>query len=333
MKLSKFDSLSYKLFYPSIKILNRKIYVSRSGAIFFDWKFSFSCVYRNPIVFFKLYSISLLSFLIRPFAEKAENNRVYGIIHSIWTAGYYHWITESLPRALILKDRCPDYIPLLPSDRYANYTDSLKLIGIEGVDFFPESSNVILRSSIVSDCPAAFGTTDPSLLIRVKKLIYKNIGIQENSNPRKIVYVSRRKARGRKIIDEERLLDSIGCANLEIICFEDFSFADQVRIMSNAKCLISIHGAALTNMLFMPSGGTVIEILPEKHGIFDYNYVRNSFKHDPCYVRLAEALNHKYFPIFGRADTPSFVGTHMSNVKLEEKSYFEIISLIDDVFI
>lgn len=330
MKFNKFGALGYKFFYPSVKKINRKIIVSRSGGVFFDWKFSFLCVYRNPIVFIKVYLISVISLLTRSLDKKDEDRKIYGIIHSIWTAGYYHWVTESLPRALVLKDFYPNYIPLLPSDRYSNYSDSLKLLGLERVDFFPKCSNVILSSSVVSECPPAFGTTDPTLLIRVKRLLYENIGISEDPNPQKIVYVSRLKARGRRIIDEENLLNALGRENLEVICFEDFSFADQIRIMSNTKCLISIHGAALTNMLFMPPGGVVIEILPEKHGIFDYNYVRNSFKHDPCYVRLAGALHHKYFPIFGQADTPFYRSTHMSNVKLDKSAYLKIISLIND---
>ena len=45
---------------------------------------------------------------------------------------------------------------------------------------------------------------------------------------------------------------------LKFIILKDIVFLHQIEIMKETKCLISIHGAGLTNMLFMPEGGSCV---------------------------------------------------------------------------
>jgi capsular polysaccharide biosynthesis protein len=71
--------------------------------------------------------------------------------------------------------------------------------------------------------------------------------------------------------------------NFRVVRTEDHSFAEQVRIASRARYLISNHGAGLTNMLFMNHGANVLEL---RHTTDRINN---------CYFTLASALNLKYF--------------------------------------
>ena len=45
-----------------------------------------------------------------------------------------------------------------------------------------------------------------------------------------------------------------------LVKFDGFSFQKQVSIMSQTDLAVSIHGAQLTNIMFIPPGGGVIEI-------------------------------------------------------------------------
>ena len=54
---------------------------------------------------------------------------------------------------------------------------------------------------------------------------------------------------------------------------EDHSFVEQVRIISSAKTVISIHGAALTLAMFMTEGGNMIEFRKKDDGINNMYYL------------------------------------------------------------
>ena len=70
----------------------------------------------------------------------------------------------------------------------------------------------------------------------------------------------------------ERLVRSLN-RTVSVVKFEGKSFGEQVGIMRNTHVLITVHGAALTNIVFMPPGGTVIEMIhPDLHAPF-YKYM------------------------------------------------------------
>jgi capsular polysaccharide biosynthesis protein len=97
------------------------------------------------------------------------------------------------------------------------------------------------------------------------------------------VYISRGKAQRRKITNEEEVIAVMKEFGFETIYFEDHSFEQQAKIAMNARYIVSNHGAGLTNMLFMGSGSSVLEL--RKRGD----------AHNNCYFALASALELKYF--------------------------------------
>ena len=67
---------------------------------------------------------------------------------------------------------------------------------------------------------------------------------------------------------------------------EDWSYEEQISYTSRASVLLSLHGAGLTHMLFMPKGSKVIEIR------LDGDSLNN------CYFSMASGLDHDYFYIY-----------------------------------
>lgn len=101
------------------------------------------------------------------------------------------------------------------------------------------------------------------------------------------IYLSRQGTRYRTIANQketEKVLDDLGFEKLET---EKLSFQEQMAIFSEAKILIGVHGAGLTNCAFMPQGSVVYElhptILPDK-SIFNY-----------CYWNLASHFGLQYY--------------------------------------
>ena len=48
---------------------------------------------------------------------------------------------------------------------------------------------------------------------------------------------------------------------VSVVEFEGISFGNQVSLMRNTRVLISVHGAALVNIVFMPPGSSLVEII------------------------------------------------------------------------
>ena len=71
-------------------------------------------------------------------------------------------------------------------------------------------------------------------------------------------------------------------AAVQLVQLEGRSLAEQMQMFSGCKLLVGLHGAGLTNMLWMPQGSQVIEIR------------RRNDSHNNCYFAMANALGHSY---------------------------------------
>jgi len=102
------------------------------------------------------------------------------------------------------------------------------------------------------------------------------------------IYISRRHAAKRRLLNEADLRPLLDLHGFEVVCMEDLTFAEQVRLSANCTVIAGLHGAGLTHMLWMPPGGRVIEIRAKGDS------------HNNCYYGLASDLGHKYFYVLSQ---------------------------------
>jgi len=80
------------------------------------------------------------------------------------------------------------------------------------------------------------------------------------------IYVTRKKNKLRHILNEEELLATIAPNCLVVDLSEKQHTAkSQALMFSKTKSLVSVHGAALANIIYMPPSAKVIEIMPIKY--------------------------------------------------------------------
>ena len=101
---------------------------------------------------------------------------------------------------------------------------------------------------------------NPFLQKQLREAIFSALNIVEVQKPFRRIYISRENARYRKIVNERELLPLLREHGYEIIYPEKKSLIEQVMLFSESKALISIHGAALTNCMFMNKESKVMEI-------------------------------------------------------------------------
>ena len=77
------------------------------------------------------------------------------------------------------------------------------------------------------------------------------------------VIINERLLRCRRLVNLIDLSQAISSLNLSyrVIHFENMTFAEQVSSLRFTRVLISIHGAGLSNIIFLQPGSTVIELM------------------------------------------------------------------------
>ncbi|MBL4655571.1 MAG: glycosyltransferase family 61 protein, partial [Bacteroidia bacterium] len=201
--------------------------------------------------------------------------------------GYYHWMAETLPRILTIKDYLKKAILLFPEEWKASgfQLESLKPFNLNKVQFLPKNSIVKIQRLLMPTHTAASGYVDDDLIKELRSLYQKYYSKKCSFNFGERIYISRSKAKKRKIVNEDQVIIVVQKYGFKVIYFEDHSLEQTVQICKNAKCMISLHGAGLTNVMFMNKGGYVLEFI-------------KSFKENPKIVptifNLSQALNINY---------------------------------------
>lgn len=202
-----------------------------------------------------------------------------------WSVGYFHWLADVLPRLFTIREQLKDLVLILPG-RYQELEfvqASLKPFIFGGIEYLDPNEVLVCRKLIVPTQTAPSGDYNEELIKEVKDLLVGFFAGGPGEPPADRVYLSRSLARKRRIGNEEDVMAVVRKFGFRIVRPEEHSFAEQIRIASRARYLVSNHGAGLTNMLFMGPGTSVLEL---RHATDRINN---------CYFSLASALQLNYF--------------------------------------
>jgi capsular polysaccharide biosynthesis protein len=204
-------------------------------------------------------------------------------ITDYWSMGHFHWLTDVLTRLFVVRERLSD-LPLLLPGKYETQDvvkASLSAFGVANVDFIKPDEFVECRSLVMPSHTAPSGHFKDEAIRGVREVLLSAYGDARDSQER--IYNSRGRTEKRRIVNEDEVAAVIRKFGFETMFAEELSFAEQVRICSRARCIVSNHGAGLTNILFMPEGGSVLELRHEADCI------------NNCYFTLSSALDLHYF--------------------------------------
>jgi capsular polysaccharide biosynthesis protein len=210
------------------------------------------------------------------------------------SSGHYHWLTEVLPRLWLIRERAPEFTLLLPDNPYVRTIglESLDLLGFEFEDIFWMRNDEFLKVSNLFHVTklARTGYLHDEIM---KELRHAFIG--EGAAGKRKVYISRADAERRKILNDDDLIRVLLDAGFEIFTRNEMDLKQQVKLFSECGVIAGIHGAGLTNCLFMREG-TVVELKKNEPTI--------------AYWHLAGSLGHKYYYYNGVPDSDqSLIGT------------------------
>lgn len=185
---------------------------------------------------------------------------------------YFHWIVESLPRLLRAEIELPDQHVLLLPHRFrqlAFVPFTLRAFPhIQRVHWVEARSKVhVARLDHVPRLPPQPPERLPDqrelaeVARRVRRLAGKKGGSQR-------IYFSRADAQSgrRRAVNEAEVIRVLRDHDFDIIHNDLAKPWEQIESSAGAEVMVGIHGAALTNVLFLPKGARLLELEhPEHH--------------------------------------------------------------------
>lgn len=188
---------------------------------------------------------------------------------------YYHWLFDSLPRLALLEAAGYDLDAieyfLLDDSKRAFQIESLARFGIGQSRLQHCSKRRVLRCErlIVPSMPALVGYP-PRWLCEYLRCRFTN---DKKAPPSRKIYISRRHARGRKLLNELEILPLLVRRGYDIVDAERLAFSEQVDLFSSAREVISVHGAGLSNIVFAPRGARVLELASPLHNNLSFHTI------------------------------------------------------------
>ncbi len=240
-------------------------------------RLAISPAYRSPAVMFKRRKAGLYTSIFHlPWAETSN----------------FHWFYDCLPRLYTLLQQIKEPINLVVNqDLPAFQLETLQFI----LKDYPHISIVyqgkkekweieqFIFPGFVTNHSSGFLPAGIAQFLREK--IWLGYQVQPQ-NARTRIYISRSKARKRRILNEDLLTPGLINLGFQVVHAEDLTYAQQVQLFYNAELIVAPHGAGLTNILFSKQCH-VLELHPAdmikphyflaaKALSFPYNYVIGS---------------------------------------------------------
>lgn len=219
-------------------------------------------------------------------------DKTVAVIASTSAHCYFHWMFDVLPRLeLLQRSQIPyDKIYLNPL-QHPFQKESFARLGIdpEKVIWATRSAHIKAKKLIVPSLAAGRVGSDlpawavPRWACDFAKSI---VGAQVPPVTNKRIYISRKQAATRTIVNESECLAALKRRGFEEVVLEKLSLQEQAELFASAECIVAPHGAGLTNLIFCRPGIRVIEI-------FSPHYVNT------CYWMLSHQLELKHQCLFG----------------------------------
>ena len=173
---------------------------------------------------------------------------------------FYHWLIEDLPLTINLLELYPDSPVLIAADHPPYVAEFLNMIGRQAIKLNDAAMvESILMVSKGKDCGWPH--------FEDLKVLKNYLPFTENFQPvisSKRIYISRKNS-SRSPSNEseiERLFESYG---FEILILEKMSLAEQIQAISSSTLIAGIHGAGLTNAVWLSKGSRVLDIVNENY--------------------------------------------------------------------
>ncbi|MGZ3370283.1 MAG: glycosyltransferase 61 family protein [Caulobacteraceae bacterium] len=199
---------------------------------------------------------------------------------------YYHWIIDAMGAASLLDRRlgpeAMDFIVNRPLNGWQKEILDLPLPGLR-VHVLPgPTEHRVLVNAFHLPAPARLNVPHPEAVRLLRQRMSRH-GLPRKG---KRVWVGRPRTRGRATVNEGEIEDFLVRQGFERFDPASKSVSEQIAFFSDVEVLVSLGGAALTNLLFCPEETRVVILSTAFHYHETYTALAGAIG-QPCWVCLA----------------------------------------------
>jgi len=188
---------------------------------------------------------------------------------------YFHWLVDILPRFALLEKSGIDLNTIdgfwINQVTQPFQRETLKILGVslDKIIASDKHPHIEAKELIVPSFSGYLGWLSPWGLKFLRDKFLTPL-LEENTTYPERIYICRRRARHRRVLNEEVVIDYLKTRGFVPISLETLSFQEQINQFAKAKVIIAPHGSGLTNLIFCSPQTKVIEL-------FSPNYIRYYF--------------------------------------------------------
>lgn len=196
----------------------------------------------------------------------------HSLILSARNAGknYYHWMNNLVPRKLLL-DKAglgwDDFDYVIVNQASIPFQQAILdswQVPRDKLFFSDDYGLIECEEATMPSLAFQSGFDDDETLRYYQELVLGKQANQATNSGRKL-YLRRHAGLARAVLNEAELLAVLHRYGFEVVDCEKLSLKQQAELFSGARAVVAPHGAALTNIIFMPPGGSMLEFFPQDY--------------------------------------------------------------------
>lgn len=220
-------------------------------------------------------------------------HRVY-LVSTGGSDNYYHFIFDLLPKLLMISNKIISTDSLVIGDCIPVGKKIIQELNLNCVKIFRQSTTIKSKNMIIPFYTIKRqGNPDMYSLRLLREYYLKQVSVDIRLE--KKYYIVRGRRQGRNITNEDRLIESLSIIGYEPIKLDNLDFIQQLSVFFNAKSILSIHGAGLTNIFICKSKTKIYEIFPKGFNGDNFRRISNTLHLD--YKRYQISPNNARYDI------------------------------------
>jgi hypothetical protein len=192
----------------------------------------------------------------KPAGEMRRLDGPHATVNYCLANNFWHWMVDCLPRIHALDQALPDQaLTLLMPPRLLDFQRETLAAVLpprfrlrnDIAESWVQCGDFRWASLVSGRC---MGKLPDDYLEAIRSPIFRKLGLEDAPVPRQRLYLSRKRARHRRVTNEETLLRFLAPYGFREIELENLSFTEQVRLFREAAIVLGPHGAGLGGIFF-----------------------------------------------------------------------------------